>query len=419
MLAGCVINGGINPTPATLNFPIAVSLSREPTPATLFVVNSNQDLRFNSATIQGYSLDAIEERIAAEGCATAATPCAFTDLGSFLVDEVGIGSHADGLTINAAGSRLFLPVRSDENLTFIDWDWAFHCGEGRDVSGVPICDESFRAGDEAVASRRGLTLDGDPVAVATVPLSELGGGVGDFVLMALRDGQVALFLDGGPGSPPELLHIVGDLPGNLVTMTVQPGTGVAWITSAASSALARVGIQLDPVDPLLSFVYDFGALTLGGVDDGQDTRDVQFHPTDPEGTAFVLARRPEAVIQLDLTRPGLNATDVGIDEVYEVGRGPSRLAVTQLFGTTYAFASCFDARRLFVIDIDHRTLVSVIGGFTGPFEIVVDPVRSRLYIADFTTSVIRVVDLSPLATSGAPRVLTTLGEPIPIKRFAN
>ena len=62
-------------------------------------------------------------------------------------------------------------------------------------------------------------------------------------------------------------------------------------------------------------------------------------------------------------------------------------------------------------------LVSTLGGFSGPFEIVVDPVRELLFAADFSTSVVRVVDLSPLADNESPYVIATLGDPTPVESF--
>lgn len=426
-IAGCNFDQkGIAVTPATLNFPIAVSLSPPEAPGEasryLFVVNSNFDLRFNDGTLMAFALDDVARVLADEGCSES-SPCTVRDISTLLPPggEVGIGSHSDGLAVNRDGTRLYLPARATRNLTFVDWrESGFVCDQEPSNGEVDRCGAAYRMGaDGDVTSERELTLTGDPVAVVSGRLEDAGGAPdsGDFVLLALRDGRVALFIEEGGGTP-VLAHIVGGFPDNIVSMTMQPGTGIAWLTSATSRFLSRVGIVVDR-DPARSFLYDAGSLRLGGVDDGQDSRDIQFDPERPLERAFVLARRPESVITLDLTRMGLNAGDAGLGEIYRVGAGPSRLALARIAGRTYALASTFNARRLFVIDVEHGALVAVVGGFSGPFELVVDEARQLLYVADFSVSVIRIIDLAPLAELRPPHLVATLGEPSPVERFAN
>jgi len=423
LASGCNFDqAGIDPTPGALNFPIALELTQpDPTaPARqLVVVNSNFDLRFNSGSVQVYDLDGLDAEIA--GCAQPGEDCVIEGdaLDRLRIDEVGVGSHAAGLAFGSAGSRLYIPARREQDLTWIDYnDGGLGCGAARrdpesTDPDIERCDATHRVSRrEAVASERALTLAGDPVAVAVLPSSDLGADVGDFIIVPLRDGRVALFLDDGSG--PELIHVASGFPENIVTVTVEPGSGLAWMTAVGTNAISRVGVIVDEANPARSFLYDAGALRLGGVDDGQDTRDFQFHPSDPN-TAFVLSRRPESVVEVDLERRGLTSVDLGLHEVYEVGRGPSRLTPIQIDGRTYVLASCFDAQRLFVIDVDNGTLVSVVGGLSGPFELAVDAVTERLFVVDFTVSVIRVIDLSPLHTGGDPTLIATLGKPNPPK----
>lgn len=440
-LPGCNFDQqGIPPEPATLNFPLALALSPEDTPRHLFVVNSNFDLRFNDGTLMALDLEAINDEIDAapalpderDPCGTVALgPCQFDDISRFIAQEageVGIGSHGDGLAVAPNGRRLYIPSRSSQDLTFVDFNpdqGTFFC-EAEDVGGdVDRCAESFRTGGEGgVTSERELVLDGDPVDVAAGNLADIGGADRGFALLALREGQVALFVeeDSGSSTVPTLTHILEGFPENLVTLSMQPGTGVGWMTSATTSALARVGIAVDPENPLRSYLYDAGAVRLGGIDDGQDNRDLAFDPDAPGERAFVLSRRPESLVELDLTRRGLNASDVAIDEIYEVGAGPSRLALADIGGRRYAIASTFDARKLFFFDVERGTevgLVAVLGGLSGPFAMVVDSARQRLYLADFSVSVIRVIDLEPLIQFEEPFLSATLGEPAPVEGFGS
>lgn len=466
LLFGCNFSqAGINPTENTLNFPMALALSDDVDPATggaryLYVANSNFDLRFNAGSLWALDLDAMEDQVLAGNNADAdacpldtdAPNCELWPLETFddgasdrpidesgvtnqsvpiISQEVGIGSHADGLALSVRGDRLYLPMRGDRDLTFVPIDQGgggFNCDQAtRENEGepdIPRCADRFRAGhDGGVASERELTITGSPTDVVTGRIVDIGGGqeaAGDFVLMSLDDGRVALFLDrheGGDNSP-ELVHIADGFPTNVITMAIEPSVGIAWMTSVGTSTLARVGISIDPVNPRRSFLYNAGSVRLGGVDDGEDTRDFVFHPTDPS-RAFVLSRRPEAVVEIAVNRRGFTQSDVAVVDLWEVGAGPSRLDVAEIDGTTYAFASCFDAQRLFVIDVDAGALIGVLGGFSGPFDIVVDAARERLYMADFSTSVIRVVDLSALSTGGAPRIQARFGELRPISSLTD
>lgn len=439
-LPGCNLDQqGIPPTPATLNFPIALGLSPAApgeAPRYLFVANSNFDLRFNDGTLMALDLDRVAAEVAGgpgadEPCGRPPLPaCQFNDIARFVASEVGIGSHADGLAVAPGGGRVYVASRSGRDLTFVDFNPAsgqLSCDQEGE-NGVARCDELYRAGNEGeVTSLRQLELTGDPVDVVAGRLADIGGAGTDenFVLVALRDGRVALFVEESGGMRlPTLTHIAEGFPPSLVTLAMQPGTGIGWMTSAASAALARVGIAVDPSDPLRSFLYDAGAVRLGGLDDGQDNRDILFDPARPEERAFVLSRRPESVVSLDLARPGLTSADVAIENAYEVGAGPSRLALARVGGRDYVIASTFDARKLFIIDVERGVdgLVAVVGGFSGPFALAVDPARPFLYVADFSISVIRVVDLSPLAARDpqlTPFIAATLGEPAPVVGFGN
>lgn len=429
-VAGCNFGDGITPPPATLNLPIAVALSPaadDAAPRWLYVLNSNYTLRFNDGTLMSFDLDAIASAL--ESCSKEA-PCAFDDASLFLTSEVGVGSHGAALAVSPGGSRIYIPSRSRRNLTFTNWDEdaaAFRCQvDGDNESQLPTC--AVQDADETVANERGLTFEGDPRTVATGRLADIGGGEGNFILLGYwppnpnqDEGWVALFIDeeGAPSdSPPRLVDIARGFP-PMVTLTLQPGTGIAWMTSASTDRLARVGVAVNTFEPSRPFLYDAGSIRLGELDTGRDSRDLKFDPARPQERAFVLTRQPEAVAELDLTREGLNARDGAIADVFEVAAGPSRLAVGRIGGRTYALATTFDGRKIYVIDVTGGAPVAVVGGFSGPFDLVVDAARELAYVVDFSLSVVRIVDLSPLNAGDAPYIRGTLGRPTPTKEFAN
>jgi hypothetical protein len=69
-----------------------------------------------------------------------------------------------------------------------------------------------------------------------------------------------------------------------------------------------------------------------------------------------------------------------------------------------------------VLDATTGAVLSIVHNLSGPFEIALDSLRMRLYVADFRSSVVRIIDLSPIVTSTDPsttsaRVVATLGSP--------
>ena len=76
MLAACNLdNPGVSAPTGTLSFPIAVAISREPTPRHLYVANSNFDLSFSAGSVQSYEPRRAGEDNRRDGCRalTAAT----------------------------------------------------------------------------------------------------------------------------------------------------------------------------------------------------------------------------------------------------------------------------------------------------------------------------------------------------------
>ena len=442
-LLGCDVDNPGTPVPdARLNFPIALTLGGvrapgEPAPY-LLVANSNFDLRYASGSLQSYSLEAIEAALASAVTAGTCAPedgticrVADSELPALMRDEVLLGSHMDGLVLGSRGDRAYLPVRSGRGgLTWVDFDpasGALRCGV-QDAGGRQVCDALHREADGAEASRLGLTLPSDPVALAVVPASRLAAGrQGDALVMAHRNGNASLFLDehaAGSDEGPRFVHTVGGVPNDVVTAEADP-TGLVWLTSAAQVASRQtrdlVALEVVLGGPEDTFVAQLGIarrMALRGVDDGFDTRDLAFDETG--GTLWVLARRPEAIVTVDLTRVPAVLGDAPLGPVWPVGFGPSRVERFALpvdpdgagpraaEAHTFLLASCFDARSLFVVD-PALGVVATVAGLDGPFEMVVDEARQHAYVVDFRLSYVWVIDLAPLAAGGAPVTLGRIG----------
>ena len=344
---GCT-NAGEGPPAARLNFPIAVAIS--PDGSQLYVANSNFDLRYNAGSLQSYNLETLNNslpdctglpRARRQECGV--IPIEDTDPGDLpdtivptaglLTGEVLIGSYADGLVISPRGDRLYLPIRSDANLTFVDVDGGqlFCGGNGRHE-----CSSEFRRGVDEGATLRGIELPADPVGVAVGALSDLGIDTGDddgdYILMAHRGGRVSLFLDEPTPSSsappagadkPRLVHTLSGFPAELIDLTVDPTTGLAWVTNSGDAVVSRAGMAIDPTDRERSFLFDAGSLAVRDVDTGSanvaDSRVIRFDPRPDVRRAYVLSRLPRALLSVDV---GASETRVELASVVPVGVGP-------------------------------------------------------------------------------------------------
>ena len=195
-LSACDLSGE-EPPQARISFPSALALS--PDGSQLFVASSNYDLSYNSAALHAFDAALIIECLEAlcgplaetgrEECGVLPIEDARTDLNDVTVEqveglllgEVLIGSFADGLSVaeRADGLRLYLPVRSDGDLTWIDVDAAgqLDCGEGfSGPSARTRCQDDHRHADTSIGDERGESVPADPVAVTAGELSDLRPG---------------------------------------------------------------------------------------------------------------------------------------------------------------------------------------------------------------------------------------------------
>lgn len=434
-------NPGDDPPRGNVYFPTAVALSSATAtkPARfLYVVNSNFDLRYNAGTLQAYDLDELDTAIATR-CAKAPGVDCEIDPSEVLADEVWIPSFGTGVVASPDHTRLYVPTRAQASLVFVEID---ETADGADEPVLdcgsrttPRCDSDHERGDDSVQNGRRLRMPSDPVSVVTGPASDLAQPgetpiEGDYVLVAHREGAVSLFLDGAQGagtSGPLLTDVLHGLPREITGLAFDVSTSRAYAsiydrTSGTISAklLASVGVTIDDKSPEQSFLHDTGVLEIEGVSALRDTRALTFQSAKPS-EALVVSRGPAALLWIDMqaSMTELTPGHVQAKKATPVGAGPSRLATGTVGSTPVAAVSCFDARQVFVVHALTGAVLSIVRNLSGPFEIAIDGPRMRLYAADFRASVVRVIDLSPLATmSGSglteptsARVVATLGSP--------
>lgn len=420
-LAGCDLdNAGTAPTPGSLNFPVAVAVTPETAGRQfLLVASSNFDLRYNAGALHSFDLNAMRASI--DACAE--PPCTFTDLSTYMVSEVLVGSYTSDLTLSPRGDRVYLAVRSEVDLTWIDVDpatGALACeGEGQPER----CGERRRTTEIASSCGRAPVISGDPVGIVAGRIEDLTGEPSDldYVVMVHRNGRASLFVDRMVGSAPEpiLVHTTDGLPLDIINVSHEPSTQLVWTHTASilgtrqTRDLGFAGVDYDTASPECSSVFVAGRLPLLGADDGFDTRDSAFSV---DGTrAYVLARRPEAILTLDLESQPLFPGQAAIDRISHVGFAPSRLARVDVGARSVLAATCFDDRKVWFVDAATGMTAGAVPGFQGPYELAVDSVGELVWVVDFRDSVVRAIDTSPMADGREPRLVATFGRVRPVQ----
>lgn len=427
LATGCFNSEGLDPPLDEIYFPIASATSRDGD--FLFVANSNFDLRYNGGTVQAFDLDALDEKLG--GCDD--EPDCEIRLDDVLVDQGStiIGSHVSDLVVSESGSRLYVSVRGDRDLTFIDWDpdAGLDCGGSGEA---PRCTADHRRGDDTIADRRGEATPPDPMGVVTGSLEDAFGlpaGSGDFVVMAHRLGQVSLFIDGVDENGDEgvlLVDTESDFPEDVVSIRFDPNGGQLWMPSTTGNVVGLAGLAIDAAtDPLDAAIFNAGFTQVVGASSfsAGDLRDVVFDPREGfEDVAYLLSRSPEAVFVTHIDR--FDPQHLRVGQVIDLGSGPSKLELGafEYEDTDHLllFASCFDASEIYVVAPDLGQVVSIVRELSGPFSLSTGSARNRLYVTDFEASVVRIVDLEPLLEclssdaahdSCEPRVIGSLGTP--------
>lgn len=443
--AACSLNNpGAAPPAGKIYFPTAVAVAD----GHLLVASSNFDVRYNSGSLQAYDLTVLNGEIDAcladptrPGCDCSSStppdrPCVLANTADLLASEVLIDSFATGIAYSAASRRVYVPTRSNGGLTFVAFEsGTLDCGQGE-----TRCSSLNVAGTEPDAF--GPAMPSHPTSVATGPASALGFALVDsaglpldpeFVLVGDEDGTLSLFIDdAASGDAPKLRYVRGGFAGSVTSIAV--GDQAAYLSTAGGGdgkLISQVAFDqpIDLTDPLMPRPGDFlltylaANLRIASFGGGSTVRSLAFVPgSSSELLAVTLS--PDALVRVDLQRPRWRSSDLLVESVVALGSGPSKVevGVVGADGREFAFVSCFDSREIIVVDIELERVVSVIQGLTGPFSLALDTLRPRLYVGDFRSSTVRIVDLEPLVRvatpsdlagrePASPSVIAILGQP--------
>lgn len=440
----CNLQGtGDPPGEGEIYFPAALALS--PDDRFLYVVNSNFDRRFSHGSLQSFELEKLGEVVDKQCSGKKAGISCEIDPQEALHSEVLIDSLGRGMAVAEDGKRIYIPTQASGALTYVNvsGNGKLECGGHRTCSAAYMRgldkDESGGVSDgkktPTFESTRRLVLPADPVAITSMPLQDLpgsnaGADAGDAVIVAHRNGTLSLFVNDGEGRP-SLAHVLSGLYIGITGLAFDPESGLLHLTfqyagdTVSLKTMQRVGLSVVSKSLtqklssgksrtfdsyLTSYLFAAGQTAFYGVDTGPDTWAVAFDATTNPDEVLVLSRRPDALLQLYMAPDGLSAD---VRNIVEVGNGAARMVTGTIMGPegprNVAAVSCITERRVFVIDVESGDVLSIVPGFSGPFVMALDGSHARLYVADFRSSTVRILDIEPVLRRESARVVATLG----------
>jgi DNA-binding beta-propeller fold protein YncE len=358
-----------------------------------------------------------------------------------LLGSVRVGAFATDLIYRVnpnGGGRLFVPVRSDATLHWIDVGGAtaggeLDCGQGRGSD----CDDDHRRGDGEAEE----TPSGD-----SLPIEPFGVGAsldGTAVLTTHQtEGKVSLFVNdwARPEAGPELSYILEGLPARPVHVSAIPVPEVAvldrapgqprslgylpgfWLAFRGTSfiQLVRYFDALDAPDgiPFLESAFADRLATTA-------TNDIRGMAVDASrrsrceascaagdlaclsscaGIAldvFLANAVPASLLignTTSLRRADVSNDRLRISDAVSVDEGPSRTVVGQILDASgvaarRVFITSFDARTVTIYDPDARVVEARVFTGRGPTALAIDDVNALAYVAHFTDSFVGVIDL--------------------------
>ena len=107
---------------------------------------------------------------------------------------------------------------------------------------------------------------------------------------------------------------------------------------------------------------------------------------------YVLQTNPGALLRLDTSVEAGEPLDIPAGRSIEVCDQPTQFTLWRERGL--AFVACYQSANVFVVDLRTDQVVDVVTVGTGPSDLVLDPVRELLYVANLLEGSVSVLDVS-------------------------
>jgi hypothetical protein len=505
--AGCFDpDDGREPPLSRIYFPTGIALS--PDGNRLYLANSDWDLQFNAGSVQVYDTGRLRQllptycdsdadcSVAGERCdvtpsadangvpsapthwcvdAATSDPCRGLGIQSaaerlvvpglcgpfdnaapdLLLSSVRVGAFATDLIYRqnpAGGGRLFVPVRSDATLHWLDVGAGaeLDCGQGSRAE----CDANHRRGDGAGEA----TAEGEALPIEPFGIDATLDGTA-IVTTHQTEGKVSLFVNDWerPQAGPELSFILEGLGAQAVHVSAIPVPEIARLDRAPGQ-VRQLGYQpgfwlvfrgapvlqllryFDAVDapdgrPFLEPAYVDRVDTTSSTDVRGMAVDASARslcegacaPADASCLAscagialdVFLANAAPATLLVGSSTSSRRA-EVGNDrlkvsDVVALDEGPSRTVMGQITDEQgvlrrRVFVASFDSSSVTIYDPDSRVVEARVLTGRGPTALAIDSQNALGYVAHFTDSYVGVIDLDRRHDSFGT-IIRALGHP--------
>jgi hypothetical protein len=403
-----------------------------PAQQVLFVGSSNSDLRYDSGVIAAVDLALVDQTVddwtmaspvMREGCdldqiSLSAIEC---DERPFIAGEEGlpgdaarIGNFVSDMGVQAlddGSQRIFLAVRGDPSLTYVDYDPAARTLACSSETGFDRCDKDHRLSkllddkkDPFTDEPFSIHVDGERGYVIMSHLGRINGDGTVTLASAPRDGTVPVLTDELKGLFPAVpnqdvgaLGVAGRTPGqpnNLVYVTSRTHPTVPTVVVTNVAGLLR--LSTGPV---------FSLSRLRG---SSSSRDIAFGQNGDR--AYILNRDPPAlhIIDTSLDEAGLPRNNL-LNAVV-LCEQPASLAVSTVGNRERVYVSCFNVGEVWVIDPEagERIAFTLVGRGPNALKVVDFQGTPRLFVGNALEDTLAILDLTP-GSEFENRVVMKLG----------
>lgn len=384
------------------------------------VVPDDYDLTSKYGNAHGFLCDG-RDPVGYEGCCLDSE----AELDAVRQSAFEIDSFAVGVGVSPQNDRVYVPVSSRNQLLYFDVvNDQLSCGSetSRCRRGPGIKSPDKDPDDNFPGSLSAMTVGTlrDLVAPTDLPVAQGLLDLGATYVATSHDlGGFGLFVEesnppGAPSAPilEDVLRHIGQRPRSVLA---DPARNVIYVASAGDAFISRISVRVKSIPGETgprALLYETSRIVVNGVSQAGDLRDMTFDPNNHNRLYVLIRGTQESVGFLDLD-PSLPASNARLVDSIRIGAGPSKLAVIVQDGRTFVVVTCYDEKSIYIIDAKEHLLVSVVYSLSGPFTMAYDPSRKLLHVADFRSSVLRVVDLKGLTdhTEPPPRIVATIGSP--------
>ncbi|MBI5529602.1 MAG: hypothetical protein HY897_25020 [Deltaproteobacteria bacterium] len=415
-LPGCSPTEKDEQPPGTFYFPTSIVV--HPSQRYAYVVSSNFDLGYKNGTVKVLDLEELEREIMADasgtGCGTAT--CAATRFAGAIVEDATVrtGSFGGTAVLNPAASRLFVSMRQDGAVAWLD---VLEGGARLDCRGATVDTLADQASAFTGDCHKGhiiTTGSDDPFTLAYGP-NPVDATAGCVYVAHLKFGIVSCVEAETPdpaaaGPVFEADFSLGQSPAGLSDIAVA-ASGRMYVANRFLLEGANLLGAGDPValaaNGTAGWMFD-----IGYVAGGSEQKSLVLTPDG--GTLYLLTRGPDALIRMSIGTDSAGTPYLEAMDYVPAGIWPERLFMWEhdVPARRLLYVACTDEDYVHVFDGATLSEIALLrDGFDGPYWMAFYDVGAgqRALVANFENSTVAVLSIDPASLSH--RTVAVIGTP--------